>query len=413
MSSNRRAFGTIVRCPRTMAKRIEMAVARIIGRDFIPIVKLDTDYTANGFRYMGRSEKRVTLSPYIEIQDYPLEIVKFDGQEEITLRFVVSSGNSATSPTARGNIRAVGQHGVCVVSQSVINIRYGGRIRYRLRNVGVQAGAYVDFFANDDDSRQSIVHCGRVMIEPEAAAPKGFYYASDGTLLGRIGTDTDPTDVFLVNNSVTQREAKNLITAINRGENRSRELINISTAVGMKNEELNLRAFLTVIRVAENSSTTQVSDTPLAYNIRYGNFVFDDFSRHPNIVFSGPGFRYPSEAAGAYQIRYESWRTINRIERQPDFSPTSQDRGAIILIEEQEIWNPGRARGVIQDIKSGNVESAAVKLNRTWAALPKNPREAKISIEDARRIFNESIARELAGESVIATPQGQLRFKRF
>lgn len=61
------------------------------------------------------------------------------------------------------------------------------------------------------------------------------------------------------------------------------------------------------------------------------------------------------------------------------------------------------------------MESAAVKLNRTWAALPENPSEAKINREDARRIFKESIAKELAGEkeSVIATPQGQLTFKSY
>ena len=174
MSSNRRAFGTRIHCLPQRIRRIglsaEKTVARIIGRDFIPIVKLDTNFPEKGFRYMGRSEKRVTLSPYIEIQDYPLEIVKFDRQEEIVLQFVVSRGNSATCSTARGNIRAVEveRHGVCVVSPDppVINIRYGGRIQYRLRNVGVQAGAYVDFFANDDDSRQSVVHCGRVMIAP-------------------------------------------------------------------------------------------------------------------------------------------------------------------------------------------------------------------------------------------------------
>ena len=146
----------------------------------------------------------------------------------------------------------------------------------------------------------------------------------------------------------------------------------------------------------------------MGYNVNYGGGTFLSFGNHPNSPVTKWG--NTSDAAGAYQILYSSWKNIiNVIEPQPDFSPTAQDRGAVILINEQEKWNP-RAKGVISDIESGNVKSAVVKLNGTWTSLPEGT-ERKMIQEDAIRIFKESISKELKGESSIATPQGKLRLK--
>ncbi|MCL2597162.1 MAG: glycoside hydrolase family 104 protein [Paludibacter sp.] len=239
-------------------------------------------------------------------------------------------------------------------------------------------------------------------------APEGYYYAKDGTLLGQIIRLAPPiiTDVMLFDDSTTKDEAKKLIYKINKGEFKDAELIKVSSGVGMKNEELNLRAFLTLIRQAEAGGTKGRAEVakPLAYNIRYGNFTFDDYSKHPNILYSGPGYSIPSTAAGAYQFIYKDWESLGF----KDFSPENQDKGALVLIKRQEEYN-SRAKGIIIDIETGNVENAAVKLHGTWPSLPGGSQE-KIGLEDAKIQFVKNIANELKGETAIKSKKGTLLF---
>ena len=376
--------------------------------DFIPIVELDKTYPENEFTYLN-NKQYISLSPYIEKKMYPLEIVKLNGKIEVILRFTILQGNSAANDK-QGNIRIVG-NGVKIITKDEINVKYGYKILLKISGEGLKKDACIDFYANDDDNwfySASNVHCGRIAIEVVKAS-KGYYYASNGTLLGRIGSDEDPTDVMLVEDSLKDK-AKELISKINNEIYEDAELIKASSAVGMKNEELNLRAFLTVVRQAEAGGTkgrTEVAE-PLAYNIRYGNFVFYDYSKHPNILYSGHGYSIPSTAAGAYQFIYRDWIRIVKPLGFNDFSPENQDKGALQLIKWQEEYN-SKAKGVIRDIESGNIESAAVKLNGTWPSLPDGSQE-KIGLKDVKEVFVKNIAKELKDDSAIKSKKGTFSF---
>ena len=59
------------------------------------------------------------------------------------------------------------------------------------------------------------------------------------------------------------------------------------------------------------------------------------------------------------------------------------------------------------DIESGNVGSAAQKLNGTWTSLP-GGEETHMTEQEAKTIFKENVSNELKGESSIETPKGQM-----
>jgi len=124
----------------------------------------------------------------------------------------------------------------------------------------------------------------------------------------------------------------------------------------------NVKAFLAMIRQFESASD---------YGVIYGGSHFTDFSAHPDIKipFVNPN-RAPhadgspndwSTAAGAYQINYPTWLTIQAVAFLPDFSASSQDEAAIWLLQ---------TRGSLRDIIAGNFQSALNTASQTWASLP-------------------------------------------
>ncbi len=115
----------------------------------------------------------------------------------------------------------------------------------------------------------------------------------------------------------------------------------------------NLTRFLDFLGKAEGASWDTI----------VGGSKFSDFSRHPNVV----GLRTaegPSTAAGRYQITGTTYREVAPKIGVTDFSPESQNQVAIELI---------RRNGALDDVLSGNYESAIKKLGSTWASLPTSP----------------------------------------
>lgn len=118
----------------------------------------------------------------------------------------------------------------------------------------------------------------------------------------------------------------------------------------------NLQAFLRVIRAGESSQDDS------AYTTLFGGGRFLDTSKHPNVTVTANG--YTSTAAGAYQFLYRTWSGLVEKYGFPDFSPRSQDCGAIALIA---------GRGALDDVLAGRFDSAISKCNKEWASLPGSP----------------------------------------
>lgn len=117
--------------------------------------------------------------------------------------------------------------------------------------------------------------------------------------------------------------------------------------------DANVKKFLNVLGKAEGAG----------YNTIVGGSSFSDYSAHPGIVglVTAEG---PSTAAGKYQITKTTYDRKASELGITDFSPESQDRIAIALIEE---------KNALEDIRNGDFNSAINKLGGVWASLPSSP----------------------------------------
>lgn len=144
----------------------------------------------------------------------------------------------------------------------------------------------------------------------------------------------------------------------------------------------NVRALLAVIRRGEGTADAN------GYRRIFGGQLFDSYADHPRITVSKSGYR--SSAAGAYQFIVSTWDETRRIMNLPDFSPRSQDLGALGRIV---------ARGALADVKAGRFEDAIRKIAREWASLPGSPYgQPTISWETARAVFAQA-----GGDTTTAT----------
>lgn len=115
------------------------------------------------------------------------------------------------------------------------------------------------------------------------------------------------------------------------------------------NPEIRIRAFLEVVAFAEGAT----------YDILFGGKKFTDFSRHPDIVV--PFGQTFSTAAGRYQFLTTTWEEAALACNLQDFSPASQDRAAIWLLE---------TRGVAPHLLNCEFALATYKAAPIWASLP-------------------------------------------
>ena len=142
----------------------------------------------------------------------------------------------------------------------------------------------------------------------------------------------------------------------------------------MNDPQANLSAFLFMIRSTEHVYPRDVVNDA-AYSIFYGGSKFQSFRDHPVITGEKKGIPLSdamcaaaglkpgcvSTAAGAYQLIKPTWVRMRDKLNLPDFSPLSQDRAAVGLLEEI---------GAIDLIFAGDIEGAIHKASRIWASLP-------------------------------------------
>ncbi len=100
------------------------------------------------------------------------------------------------------------------------------------------------------------------------------------------------------------------------------------------------------------------------YNTLFGNQQFNNLAAHPNVrkaFRQTDGATNYTTAAGRYQFLNSTWNNLAKQYGFRDFSPQSQDLGAVALIAQ---------RGALDDVLNGRWESAIGKLGKEWASLP-------------------------------------------
>lgn len=118
----------------------------------------------------------------------------------------------------------------------------------------------------------------------------------------------------------------------------------------------NVKAFLALIKYTEGAG----------YQTLFGGERFTSFDDHPRraITRTLGGKPITSTAAGAYQFLSRTWDECANALSLPDFSPLSQDKAALFLIERRRALN-----AVIE----GDWKTAIERCNREWASLPGSP----------------------------------------
>lgn len=116
----------------------------------------------------------------------------------------------------------------------------------------------------------------------------------------------------------------------------------------------NVGAVLRVIREGESNQTDA------AFLLINGGARFSSYEAHP---FGELPTTRGGKAAGAYQFLPTTWADLRRryAWALPDFSPASQDAGAVLLIHD---------RGALDDVLAGRFDEAIAKLRPTWTSLP-------------------------------------------
>lgn len=100
------------------------------------------------------------------------------------------------------------------------------------------------------------------------------------------------------------------------------------------------------------------------YNTLFGGGQFDSFADHPRQMKAfkqTDGKMNQSSAAGAYQFLGKTWDGLKKKYGLTDFSPMSQDLGALALLDE---------KGALDDVLRGDFQSAINRAGGTWASLP-------------------------------------------
>jgi muramidase (phage lysozyme) len=136
----------------------------------------------------------------------------------------------------------------------------------------------------------------------------------------------------------------------------------------------NVQAFLRVIRRGEGTSDAG------GYSRLFGGGSFSGFADHPRRSVTKSG--YTSTAAGAYQFLSSTWDETRRVMGLPDFTPASQDKGAVGRIA---------ARGALADVIAGRFDAAVAKCAKEWASLPGSPYgQPTISLATAYSVFQSN-----------------------
>jgi muramidase (phage lysozyme) len=127
-------------------------------------------------------------------------------------------------------------------------------------------------------------------------------------------------------------------------------------------EHPNVRRYLDLIAQAEG--TARYADP---YRVAFGGSAIPDLSRHPGIARrfrQTDGKANTTTAAGKYQFLHSTWNDVAGALGLSDFSPRSQDLGALELM---------RRSGSLDDVLRGDYATAVRKDGRTWASLPSSP----------------------------------------
>lgn len=146
-----------------------------------------------------------------------------------------------------------------------------------------------------------------------------------------------------------------------------------------------INAFLDLIAYCEGTDRTIGNGVREGYDILFGGDKFSGFADHPRKLVVKGGYR--STAAGRYQFLSQTWDECKQALNLVDFSPMSQDRAAVFLLQRRKAY---------QDIIDGNLENALDKTSWEWASLPYDENKSRYGqpihpLSKCREIYQQAL----------------------
>ena len=151
-----------------------------------------------------------------------------------------------------------------------------------------------------------------------------------------------------------------------------------------------VKSFLDTISYAEGTPGSA------GYQTMFTGKQFDPSKgwKHPRALQTGGG--YTSDAAGKYQYLSTTWEGVQRELGLPDFSPQSQDIGALHLLQR---------RGALDPLLKGDITTAIHKSAPEWASLPTTKGgsyygQPSKSLTELQKYYQQKL-----GQPISTTPQ--------
>lgn len=149
-------------------------------------------------------------------------------------------------------------------------------------------------------------------------------------------------------------------------------------------------AFLDVLAHSEIGPRL-LSQSDNGYNVVVGGDLFSGYKTHPGKKVYLPRYKVYSTAAGRYQFLSRTWTSLQKQLYLADFSPRSQDVGAVELI---------RGRGALDDLRRGDFDTVVTKCAKEWASLPgAGYGQREVAREELRKVFNAGVTKFTGGEA--------------
>lgn len=136
------------------------------------------------------------------------------------------------------------------------------------------------------------------------------------------------------------------------------ELLCVEPAPPKDSRADNVAAFLDMLAYAEGTPRHGHDD---GYDVIVGGKTFDSYDYHPRVMVWLPAYEIHSSAAGRYQFLIRTWDDLVERFHLPDFTPASQDLGAIHLIRQCK---------ALALIHEGRIRDAFHACRKIWASLP-------------------------------------------
>lgn len=341
----------------------------------------------------------------------------------------------------------------------------------------------LNLWEDDDAGKNDLLYTEELVFTEDDSFRKEILLTSEMQMIGEYGNDINNKDWGEYWFEMTSHQELFAEIIILEGMTKKSSIVNVNIDEKFKAEydktmakvstddvkgdnkngvceaEARVRAFMRMIKVGEGTgelgvikdkATGKVKEyvtkkPELGYKLLFGGETFSNMNKHPEKVIKKNG--YSSSAAGAYQIKKDTWEEISTHFKKhniSDFDELSQDKMCLILLKyyykqdrpqnfyEVKFWKDkaktvrdydrekkakefrkrfkNKQGDIIRFIIDEDFNRAVLLASLCWASLPDSPYgQPSISEKDSLELYNRFLKEELEGKTNLHLEKGFLK----